>query len=224
MTGISPSVAEVQRDEARKIAAAFGLNHVEIETDEMSDPNYTSNPTNRCFHCKSELYSKLTQLAAEKSIGVIVDGTNADDEGDYRPGMQAARDRSVRSPLGEVGLTKAEIRELSLRAGLPGWDKPASPCLSSRIAYGVPVTIGRLSKIERGEAFLRNLGFHEFRVRVHDELARIEIARDEMANALLPDVAERLANEFSRIGFRFVTLDLNGFRSGGFNETVIRKS
>lgn len=222
--GVSPSVAEVQREEAQKVAEKFGLNFEILATDELDDPNYQANPTNRCYFCKTELYGKLSRIAAEREIEFVLDGTNFDDVGDYRPGRQAAQEKSVRSPLVEAGLTKNEIRQLSKKLALPTWDKPASPCLSSRIAYGVPVTIERLSKVERGEAVLRKLGFREFRVRVHDELARIEIARAELANALKGETVEHLANEFRKIGFRYVTLDLEGFRSGAMNEVLQKKS
>lgn len=218
--GVSPSVSEVQRDEATEIARRFSLNFQIIQTDELENPDYQANPTNRCYFCKTELYGKLSALAGEKKIRFILDGTNADDRGDYRPGRQAAQEKSVRSPLVEAGLTKAEIRELSKKHALPTWDKPASPCLSSRIAYGVPVTIERLSKVERGEAVLRKSGFREFRVRVHDELARIEISPRELKKALNIETAEHLANEFKKIGFRYITLDLEGFRSGAMNEVL----
>ncbi|MBK7706327.1 MAG: ATP-dependent sacrificial sulfur transferase LarE [Acidobacteria bacterium] len=220
ITGISPSVPQVQRDEAYAVAVKFGFNHRFVATDELEDVNYTANPSDRCFHCKSELYSKLGAIAKAESIAFVVDGSNADDAGDYRPGMSAAAEKGVVSPLREVGMTKDEIRELSKTAGLPGWDKPASPCLSSRIAYGVPVTIERLSKIERGEAMLRELGFREFRVRVHAELARIEIAPSELAKALDPEFAATVSDAFTKLGFRFVTLDLRGFRSGAMNEVL----
>jgi uncharacterized protein len=153
-------------------------------------------------------------------VDIVVDGANADDVSDYRPGRSAAAEHQVRSPLIEVGLTKNEIRELSSMHGLPTWDKPSSPCLSSRLAYGVPVTIERLSKVEQAESFLRGLGFREFRVRVHGELARIEIARGEMANAFSEDFADRVVERFRQIGFKYVTLDLQGFRSGAMNEIL----
>jgi len=218
--GVSPSVSEVQRMEAVTVAEKFGLNFHLIQTEELADPNYQSNPTNRCYFCKTELYGKLSGFAAENEIEFILDGTNADDMGDYRPGRQAATENNVRSVLVEAGLTKNEIRTLSKKHDLPTWDKPASPCLSSRIAYGVPVTIERLSKVERGEAILRKSGFREFRVRVHDELARIEISPAELEKALNLETAEHLANEFKKIGFRYVTLDLEGFRSGAMNEVL----
>jgi uncharacterized protein len=220
--GVSPSVSAVQREEAIEIARRFNLNFQIIQTDELENPEYQTNPTNRCYFCKNELYGKLSAVAAEKGISFILDGTNADDTGDYRPGRQAAQEKQVRSPLVEAGLTKDEIRRLSKKHALPTWDKPASPCLSSRIAYGVPVTIERLSKVERGEAVLRKLGFREFRVRLHENLVRLEIAPAELAKALNIETAEHLANEFKKIGFRYVTLDLEGFRSGAMNE-VLRK-
>jgi pyridinium-3,5-biscarboxylic acid mononucleotide sulfurtransferase len=218
--GVSPSVAAVQRDEATAVADQFNLNFQIIQTDEIENPDYRANPTNRCYFCKTELYGKLSALAGKLGIGFILDGTNADDTGDYRPGRQAAQEKAVRSPLVEVGLTKNEIRQLSKKHALPTWDKPASPCLSSRIAYGVPVTIERLSKVERGEAVLRKLGFREFRVRLHDEIVRLEIAPAELEKALNIETAEHLANEFKKIGFRYVTLDLQGFRSGAMNEVL----
>lgn len=220
--GVSPSVSQVQQTEAKDIAGKFGLNFQIIQTDEMEDPNYRANPTNRCYFCKTELYGKLSVFAKAQGIKHILDGTNADDVGDYRPGRTAALEKSVRSPLVEIGLTKTEIRELSKKQALPTWDKPASPCLSSRIAYGIPVTIERLSKVERGEGILRKLGFNEFRVRIHENLVRLEIAPGELERALNIETAEQLANDFSALGFRYVTLDLKGFRSGAMNE-VLRK-
>ena len=215
--GISPSVSEFQREEAKKIARQFAFNLNIIQTDELENPDYQANPTNRCYFCKTELYGKLFEIAKEKEINFVVDGTNFDDLGDYRPGRVAAEEKSVRSPLIEVGLTKREIRELSLKHKLPTWDKPASPCLSSRIAHGVPVTIERLSKVERGEEILRKSGFREFRVRLHDELVRIEIAPEELHKALNTEIFETLAEKFKDLGFRYVTLDLQGYRSGAMN-------
>jgi len=218
--GLSASVSEFQRSSAREVSERHNLCVKEIETSEVSDPRYAANPTNRCYFCKSELYVKLSKLAAAEGFENVVDGTNADDLGDHRPGKLAAGENGVRSPLAEVGMTKAEIRSLSLLLGIEGWDKPASPCLSSRIAYGVPVTIERLSKVERGEDLLRKMGFTEFRVRMHDDLARIELAADEIGRALDKGVVERLAVDFKKIGFKYVTLDLQGFRSGAMNEVI----
>jgi len=214
--GLSPSVSRFQRDNAVRVAKANGFNIRTLDTDELADPMYAANQGNRCYFCKSELYSKLAEVAAEQN-SVILDGTNADDIGDHRPGRVAASEHSVRSPLAELGFTKDDIRELSKAAGLETWDQPASPCLSSRVAVGVPVTIERLSRIERAEAVLRELGFREFRVRVHGELARVEVAPAELPAALDIELAGRIAGELKDIGFKFVTLDLEGFRSGSLN-------
>jgi uncharacterized protein len=211
-------VSAFQRAEGESLADAFGFNFETLETAELEDANYIANPTNRCYFCKSELYDKLAAAAAERKIRAVVDGTNADDVLDHRPGRAAAAERSVRSPLAESGFSKEDIRIRSKAHGLPTWDRPSSPCLSSRIAYGVPVTIDRLTKVERGEQYLRSEGFREFRVRVHDDLARVEIARAEMEKVLNAEVAERLARKFKSFGFRYVTLDLGGFRSGSLNE------
>jgi len=218
--GLSPSVSRVQRTEAANIAKQFEFSFETIETNEIENPEYAANPSNRCYFCKSELYTKLSGIADQRGIRYVVDGTNADDVGDYRPGRAAAGEHDVRSPLVEFGMTKSEIRELSKLHGLPSWDKPASPCLSSRIAYGVPVTIERLSKVERGEEVLRQLGFEEFRVRVHGDIVRLEIAPAEMEKALNKPMAARLAESFSKLGFKFVTLDLQGYRSGAMNEVL----
>jgi uncharacterized protein len=218
--GISPSVSQIQRQEAKRIAEDFNFNFHTIETDELENPAYQANPTNRCFHCKTELYGKLSALAKEKKIEYILDGANTDDLGDYRPGKIAAMEKGVRSSLIEVGLSKNEIRQLSKIQNLSTWDKPASPCLSSRIAYGVPVTIERLSKVERGEEILRGFGFREFRVRVHDEIVRLEIAPAEMEHALSLRMTEKLAEKFRKLGFKYVTLDLHGYRSGAMNEVL----
>jgi uncharacterized protein len=220
VTGISPSVSEKQREQAKQIAEDFNFNHLTIQTEELENQDYTSNPANRCYFCKTELYGKLRAMAKNANIEFVLDGANVDDVSDYRPGRQAANENGVRSPLIEAGLNKNEIRELSRRANLPTWDAPASPCLSSRIAYGLPVTIERLSKIERGEEFMRVLGFREFRVRVHDELVRLEIAPAEMSRALTKDMTEKLAGKFRKLGFKYVTIDLHGFRSGALNEIL----
>ncbi|KXK03424.1 MAG: exoenzyme S synthesis protein B [Acidobacteria bacterium OLB17] len=214
--GLSPSVSQYQRENALRIARANGFNIRTLETYELSDPNYAANAGDRCYFCKSELYSKLSEAAAETNA-VILDGTNADDLGGHRPGLTAAREHAVRSPLAELGFTKSEIRELSRAAGLETWDQPAAPCLSSRVAVGVPVTLERLSRIERAEEVLRSLGFVEFRVRVHDDLARVEISPAELQAALNITTAAAIARELKAIGFKFVTLDLEGFRSGSLN-------
>ena len=218
--GISPSVSQFQRAEGRSVADAFGFNFETLETLELDDSNYTANPTNRCYFCKSELYDKLRTEAGARGILHVLDGTNADDLTDHRPGRNAATERNVRSPLAEIGFSKDDIRVRSKVNGLVTWDRPSSPCLSSRIAHGIPVTPERLSKVERGEAYLRGEGFREFRVRVHGDLARIEIAQDEMERVLNADAAKSLSDKFKSFGFRYVTLDLGGFRSGSLNEQI----
>ena len=220
VTADSPSYPEHHRQMAVEIAERFGLRHEIIRTGELERPDYRANPTNRCYFCKHELYSQLTRLATDRD-GVVVDGNNADDRGDYRPGRQAAREFGVRSPLDEVDLRKDEIRELSRRAGLPTWDEPASACLSSRIPYHSEVTGEKLRMIERAEASLRALGFRVCRVRHHDELARIEIARAELPRALEPAMAETITRELKAAGYRYVTIDLQGYRTGSLNEGII---
>jgi uncharacterized protein len=220
VTGDSPSLSEHQREQVRELAARLRLNHLVVRTDELADSDYLRNAPDRCYHCKTELYEKLLPLATEHGLACVVDGSNADDLGDHRPGRRAAAERGVRSPLVEVGMTKQELRDLSRRAGLPTWDRPASPCLSSRIAYGTPVTIERLRAVETGEDILRSLGFREFRVRHHDELVRIEVAPAELDRALSREVADSLASRFRALGFRYVTLDLHGYRTGAMNEIL----
>jgi pyridinium-3,5-biscarboxylic acid mononucleotide sulfurtransferase len=220
ITADSASYPERHRQLAIRIAHDFGLRHEIIHTNELDRPEYRANPSNRCYYCKHELYTHLSRVAAERSA-VIVDGNNADDRGDYRPGRQAAREFGVRSPLDEVGLTKVEIRELARRAGLPGWDEPASACLSSRIPYHHEVTSDKLRAIERAEQALRRLGFRVCRVRHHDELARVEIGRDELQRALEPDVRDAIIRELKAAGYRYVTLDLQGYRTGSLNEGVL---
>ncbi len=215
--GLSPSVSKFQREEAANTALSGGFNFRTIDTAEVENPDYSANPTNRCYFCKTELFSKLAGVAYEDQIDFIVDGTNRDDTADHRPGRAAATENQVRSPLAEAGFTKDEIRQMSRRHGLSGWEKPASPCLSSRVAYGVPVTIERLSQIEKGEELLRSEGFQEFRVRVHGDLVRIEIAQAEMSGALDMSFVQRTVAAFKGLGFKYITLDLEGFRSGALN-------
>jgi uncharacterized protein len=191
-----------------------------IRTDELDDANYTANNGSRCYFCKDELYAKLSEVARARGVSFIVDGSTCDDLDDYRPGRVAAAEHGVRSPLIEAGMNKGDVRRLSNKAGLPTWDQPASPCLSSRIAYGLPVTIARLTEVDRGEQILRELGFREFRVRHHDNLVRLEIARAEMERALSLTVVDELARRFRELGFKYVTFDLNGYRSGAMNEAL----
>lgn len=219
--GVSPSVSEIQRFEARAFAEEFGLNFREIETEELNDPHYQANPTNRCYFCKSELYTKLRKIAVSFNIDHVIDGTNAEDLNGHRPGMAAANENNVKSPLAELGFSKEAIRTLSKKHGVKGWDKPASPCLSSRIAYGVPVTIERLSQIERAEAVLRSKGFREFRVRSHGDIARIEISKIEMPRISESGLAGKITLEIEKFGFKSVTIDPQGFRSGSMNTQLI---
>ena len=217
VTADSPSYPERHRQLAIQIARDFGLRHQIIQTSELERPEYRANPSNRCYYCKHELYTHLSRIAAGRGA-VIVDGNNADDRGDYRPGRQAAREFGVRSPLDEVDLSKEEIRALSRQAGLPTWNEPASACLSSRIPYHTEVTDEKLRTIERAEQSLRALGFRVFRVRHHDDLARIEIARAEMPRALDPDVSAAIVRALKEAGYRYVSLDLQGYRTGSLNE------
>jgi uncharacterized protein len=220
ITGQSASLPSYQQAETDRVVAQFGFHHEIIQTEELENPSYRANNADRCYFCKDELYGKLEAIAASRGIECIVDGSTTDDLGDYRPGRKAATQHAVRSPLIEVGMSKNEVRELSRRAGLPTWDKPASPCLSSRIAYGTAVTIERLSKVDRGEEILREFGFKEFRVRHHDTLVRLEIAPAELDRALDKEVIQQLAKRFRELGFKYVTLDLEGFRSGSMNEVL----
>ena len=191
VTGDSASYPTFQRELADEITERFGIRHLIVPTEEFEDANYTSNPANRCYYCKSELYTKLNALARERGFATICDGTNADDVGDYRPGRQAAREMGVRSPLLECEMTKADIRELSRRAGLPTWNEPASACLSSRIPYGQVVTIEKLSMVDKAEIALKQMGFRQVRVRHHGEVARIEIALDELQSSLNPEMCPK---------------------------------
>jgi uncharacterized protein len=223
ITADSPSYPERHRQLAIRIARDFGLRHEIIHTNELDRPEYRANPSNRCYYCKHELYTHLSRIAADRGA-IVVDGNNADDRGDYRPGRQAAREFGVRSPLDEAGLTKSEIRELSRAAGLPTWDEPASACLSSRIPYDHEVTDDKLRQIEQAEQALRALGFRVFRVRHHDEVARIELARDEMVRALDPETNAAIVRELKRAGYRYVSLDLQGYRLGSLNEGLVLKA
>ncbi len=220
VTALSPSVSELQQDLVRDFVTTFKLNHHFVDTTEMENPDYTANPTDRCYFCKSELFSRLDALREEWGVEVIFDGSNADDVGDYRPGRKAAEEEHVVSPLIEVGMTKEEIRLLSKKWGLPTWDLPAMPCLSSRLPYGVEVTPEKLRQVERAEQYLRSLGLEQFRVRHHEELARIEIASSEMGKILDLKLFEQISRELKTLGYQYVTLDLEGFRSGSLNELL----
>ena len=215
--GISPSLPQLQRDIALQCARDFDIPLVELKTDELDDPNYAANPSNRCYFCKTELWTKLTAFAEQRGFAVVADGTNADDVNDHRPGMQAASERSIRSPLLEAGVTKAEIREWSRAVNLPTWDMPSAPCLSSRLAYGVAVTPARLQQVEIAEERMRALGFREFRVRHHGNAARLEFSPLEMSKAV--ELGSRLHEALADLGFDRILLDVEGYRRGALNET-----
>lgn len=219
VTAESPSLASGELDQAIELAGQIGIRHRVLQTSEFLDDDYLANPANRCYFCKSELYSLLARMLPELGVDVIVNGANLDDRGDHRPGMQAAAEHSVRSPLIEAGLTKADVRELAQHWGLPIWDKPAMPCLSSRIAYGVAVTPERVRRIDAAEQFLANeLGTRELRVRLESgELARIEVPLDLLPRLLEPELRQQTVAELERLGFRCVTIDMAGFRSGNLN-------
>ena len=221
ITADSPSYPDHHRQLALSLARDFSLHHELIRTGELERPEYRANPVNRCYYCKHELYTTLTKIAAARGVAAIVDGANADDRGDYRPGRQAAREFGIRSPLDEVNLTKAAIRELSRRAGLPTWDEPASACLSSRIPYHSEVTGEKLQMIERAERALRDLGFRVCRVRHHDALARVEIGADELPRALEPVLTARIVAAIQALGYQQVTIDPRGYRMGSLNEGVV---
>jgi uncharacterized protein len=222
VTAVSSSLASGELDEAIRLAELIGIRHQVLETREFENPDYLRNAPNRCYFCKTELYARLESLGSELNVDVVVNGANLDDRGDHRPGMQAATEHTVRSPLIEAELNKAEVRELARYWGLPVWDKPATPCLSSRIAYGVSVTPERVARIDRAEAFLkRELGLAELRVRHEaNDLARIEVPREHLPALLQADVREVLVRELRSLGFRYVTVDLEGFRSGSMNAVL----
>ncbi len=222
VTGRSESVASGQIEEASQLAKDLGVRHIILDTEELQNPLYVQNPTNRCYHCKTELFTKLEAFAAHEHMGWIVEGSNLDDLRDYRPGMQAATEHGVRSPLREAELTKADIRALSKEAGLPTWDKPAMPCLASRIPYGMLVSPEKLTMIDRSEAYLRSLGFRDLRVRHHGPMARLELPPSDFPKLLEGNTAAEIARTLKAYGFKFVTLDLQGFRSGSLNEGMVK--
>jgi uncharacterized protein len=220
VTAVSPSVPPAEVAEAQRLARQFGFRHRLVETHEVEDPRYVANSPLRCYFCKTELYSVLRPIAQEEGLRWIVNGTNADDLRDFRPGLQAAREHGVRAPLLEVGLTKAEIRLLSRARGLPTWDKPAMACLASRIPYGTPVTVQALERIGKAEAVLRSLGFRQVRVRHHDPIARIEVDPEELPRLVQPEARACVVEALRALGYRFVTLDLEGYRTGSLHEAL----
>jgi uncharacterized protein len=223
ITADSASVPESHKRDAEEFARVFGLRHEYVTSYEFENPLYAANNPDRCFHCKDEMFVRLEQVGRERGIAHIVYGVNVDDLGDYRPGQNAAANHDVKAPLVDAGLSKAEIRELSRRAGLPTWDRPAAACLSSRIPYGTPVTIETVKTVERGEEAVKALGFRQFRVRYHGELVRLEIAPDEMPKALTAEMAGQFTTIFRDLGFLYVTLDLQGYRQGAMNEGLKKR-
>lgn len=220
ITADSPSIPASHKRDALEFARQFDIPHEFVPTAEFDNPEYVKNDANRCFHCKDELFTVLEQIAQDRGYENIVYGVNQDDLGDYRPGQRAAKLHQVKAPLVEASLSKAEIRELSRMAGLPTWDRPAAACLSSRIPYGTPVTIENIRTVEIGEEEMKALGFRQFRTRFHGELVRIEIAREEMPLALNMEMAGKLSAIFRQLGYKFVALDLDGYRQGSLNQLL----
>jgi uncharacterized protein len=224
MTAVSPSLAPAEREEAIAVAQQIGADHRLVESHEIDDPSYAANNPDRCFHCKSELYRIAAHKRVEWSLAAIVNGTNLDDLGDYRPGLEAAKQAGVQSPLIDAGFTKADVRAGASAVGLAIWDKPAAACLSSRLPYGTSVTRERLAQIGGFEAALKRLGFRQVRVRWHDELARIELGADELARAADPSLRSAVVEAGKKHGFRYVTLDLGGYRVGSHNEVLVGRA
>ena len=217
VTALSPSYSESDRLQAAEIVRRFGIPHEFVRTEEVQNPAYRANNPDRCYFCKDELFSKLDALVQERKFSAVAYGMNVEDQGDWRPGQRAAHEHRVLAPLFEAGLKKVESRELARQAELPVWDRPASACLSARIAYGVEVTPERLSVVEKGEEALRSMGFRQFRVRHHDDMVRIEISPEELPRALRGETAKKFVEIFKSLGFKFVTLDLEGYRQGSLN-------
>jgi len=220
ITAVSPSLLGEELEEAMAQADFIGITHEIIETQEMDNPNYTSNPVNRCYFCKSELHNHLKPLASERGYPYVIDGVNADDLKDYRPGIAAAKERGARSPLAELGISKAEVRELSRHLGLPWWDKPAQPCLSSRFPYGEEITVAKLQRVGRAEIYLRQLGYRNLRVRCDGETAKIELPPEQIKGFMEKINLGELVSRFQELGFIYVTLDLEGYRSGKLNPKI----
>lgn len=220
ITALSPSLLPEDMEEARVQAATIGIAHEIVETHELDNPNYAANPINRCYFCKSELHDTLKPIAVTRGYSYIVDGLNADDLKDYRPGIQAAKERGVRSPLAEMNITKVEVREISKYLGLSSWDKPAQPCLSSRFPYGEEITVAKLQRVGRAEVYLRKLGYQQLRVRSQGDTARIELPVEDITSFVLNINLPELVSTFQSYGFIYVTLDLEGFSSGKLNKML----
>ena len=225
VTGVSDSLAAGELDESKEVARAIGIRHEVIQTGELANPQYQQNTAQRCYHCKNELFTQVEEIARRLGLAVVADGSNRDDHGDHRPGLQAAKDRNVSSPLAQCGLTKSELRQLAVFWDLPTCNKPATPCLSSRIAYGEKVTPQRLAMVDRAERFLRERGFEPLRVRYHkDEMARIEVSPEAIAKFADGQFRREVLEKLKSLGFKYVSLDLEGFRSGSLNEILPAES
>jgi pyridinium-3,5-biscarboxylic acid mononucleotide sulfurtransferase len=220
VTAVSPSLLPEELEDAKIQAATIGIAHKIVQTHEMDNPNYTSNPVNRCYFCKSELHDTLKPLALQLGYPYVIDGVNADDLHDYRPGIQAAKERGARSPLAEIGVSKAEVRQLAQQLGLPWWNKPAQPCLSSRFPYGEEITVAKLQRVGRAEIYLRNLGWQNLRVRSQGDTARIELLPADIKNFVLTTDLQAVVSKLQELGFMYVTLDLEGYRSGKLNQVL----
>jgi len=220
VTGVSPTYTAEELRTARRVARGLGVEHVLIETDELASAAFAANPADRCYHCKGELFDRILALAAARGIDMVYDATNTDDLSDYRPGRRATEERGVTSPLFLAGLAKKDIRRLSKKLGLPSWDKPANPCLASRVPYGTPITLETLDRIRAGEKFIRGLGFAVVRLRHHDRLARIEVPAADFARLMKPTTARRIAGKLRSLGYLWIALDIEGFRTGSLNRAV----
>lgn len=220
VTGVSPTYTAEELKTARRIARGLGVEHVLIETDELACAAFAANPPDRCYHCKGELFDRILDLAKRRGIEAVYDATNTDDLDDYRPGRRATEERGVTSPLLLAGLAKKDVRRISKKLGLPSWDKPANPCLASRVPYGTPITLETLDKIRAGEMFIRGLGFAVVRLRHHDRLARIEVPAADFARLMKPATARRIAAKLRSLGYLWIALDIEGFRTGSLNRAV----
>jgi len=222
VTAVSDSIPEEEVSFTKQMSLSLDIQHRIITTEEMNDDNYSSNPPDRCYYCKKELFGRLKEIAEEEDFPFILDGSNADDLNDHRPGMRAAGELDVKSPLADTGLSKAEIRALSKELGLSTWDKPAAPCLSSRFPYGQAITPEALKRVNMAESFLKGFGFRDLRVRDHDNIARIEVMPDEFSMLIDDASREDIVTYLKSLGYKHITLDLRGFKSGGFNESIIK--
>lgn len=218
VTASSPTFPQIELDAAKQLAEKIGIGHIVIDSEETKNINFVKNPINRCYYCKKELFSKIKQVAAEKKLNFVIDGSNADDASDYRPGTRALKKLNVISPLQDVGLTKKEIKELSKDMNLDTWDKPSFACLASRFPYGIEITISRLKQVEDAEAYLNSLGIKQFRVRYHNEVARIEVSKNDFDKIIKH--SDNIVQQFKKLGFKYIALDMDGYRTGSLNEVL----